>query len=73
MLDAARVAGEQKIAAAEKSADQLLTNAKAEATEIRKAADSIMEVRRSRGRCGRRIEFLAEREAEADKLVNDRP
>ena len=68
VLDAARVAGEQKLAAAEKSADQLLTNAKAEATEIRTAADSIMEVRRAEADAVA-AELMADRQVEADKLV----
>ena len=45
VLDAARAAGEQRITAAEKSAERLITNAKTEANQIRGAADSVMEER----------------------------
>lgn len=56
VLEAARVAGEQKIAAAQKSADQVMGRAKSEATKTRQAAESILDERRVAA------------EAEADKI-----
>lgn len=68
VLDAARVAGEQKVAAAEKSADQLLTGAKSEATKIRRAAETVLDERRAEADA-MATKLLDERQAEADKIV----
>ena len=68
VLDAARVAGEQKVSAAEKSAEQLMTNAKTEATSIRKAAETIMDDRRAEADAAAE-EILTACRAEADEIL----
>lgn len=46
VLEAARVAGEQRLSAAETSAAKLLANAKRQATKLRADADAVLEERR---------------------------
>ena len=47
VLEAARVAGEQRLAAAEKSAAEIMANAKTQATKMRAEAESVLRERRS--------------------------
>ena len=47
VLDAARIAGEQRISAAEKSAATLIANAKAEAAKMRSEAESVLTKRKA--------------------------
>jgi cell division septum initiation protein DivIVA len=67
VLDAARAAGQQRIMAAEKSAEQLLTNAKSEASDLRHAAETIMDERRADADAAA-ADILNECEAEADQI-----
>jgi len=65
VLDAARSTGDQRIAAAEKSAQKLMASAKAESSELRKSADEIMQQRSSEAEAAA-VEILGEGRAEAD-------
>ncbi|MEM7093729.1 MAG: ATP synthase F0 subunit B [Actinomycetota bacterium] len=69
VLDAARVAGEQKVSAAEKSAERLLDNAKTQAGEIRQTAESILAERKAEAEA-KADELLEARRTEADALVD---
>jgi len=67
VLEAARVAGEQRAAAAEKSASQIMANAKAEASRMRAEADSVLQDRRAEAETAA-TDILVNGQAEAQTL-----
>ncbi len=73
VLDAAHAAGKQRIAAAEKSAAQILANAKTEAAEVRRKADDVMAVRsREADEAGKKIYAKAQAQAKQVRDEADR-
>ena len=69
VLDAARAAGEQRIAASENSAAKLLANAKGDATELRRAAETIMDKREAEADAAAG-EILKKARGEAESIVD---
>jgi cell division septum initiation protein DivIVA len=67
VLDAARVAGEQRVAVAEKSAGKLMASAKAEATRMRAAADTTLKERRAEADLAAK-EIIGDGQAEAKSI-----
>lgn len=67
VLEAARVAGEQRVAAAEKSAKKLLADAKAESTKMRAEADSVLQERLAEAELAA-TDVVADGQADAQRL-----
>jgi len=67
VLEAARVVGDQRINAAEKSARQLLANAKTEATRLRNEAEGVLDERTAEAEAAA-AEIVAAGRAEADEI-----